>query len=286
MFAAARRKLSTGAAARVLPAAAAPKRALSSSSPLVILFLSFVLIQLFLACADAHVLPADQQVMDNAAATPKSILRVRAELHKAEIIPTVVDDFLPTLTLDITWPSNETADLGNTLEPDDLQKAPSIRLDDEPTSASTNGPCKSNMTYVVAVTDPDAPSRDNPEWSEFCHWIISGVPLSGPDAACTSPDGMQNAGQIQAATQTAANGLKEVMEYYPPGPPPKTGKHRYVFLAFAPANSTSLPLSPTKPKERKHWGTGKERHGVRQWAEENGLVPVAANFIYAKNKKQ
>lgn len=287
MFSAARTRLTTSAAARVLSAASGLKRALSSTSPLVTLFTSLVLIRLLMLCAEAHILPAEQHVLNAAAVTAESILAVRAELIKAEIIPTVIDDFLPSLTLNITWPSNETADLGNTIKPDDLQKAPAIKLDDDPSSSSAKGPCKSNMTYVLAVTDPDAPSRDNPEWSEFCHWIVAGVPISSLDAACADKDtSPQNPGDVHAATQTAAGGLKEIIEYYPPGPPPKTWKHRYVFLAFAPANSTSQPLSLTKPKDRRNWGTGEERHGVRQWAEENGLVPVAANFIYSKNKKQ
>ena len=40
------------------------------------------------------------------------------------------------------------------------------------------------------------------------------------------------------------------------------------------------------PKDRQHWGMGKKGGGVRDWAEANELVPVAANFVYAKNKKQ
>ena len=62
--------------------------------------------------------------------------------------------------------------------------------------------------------------------------------------------------------------------------------NRYVFLVFAPKNGTTEPLHPSKPQERKHWGTGKERGGVREWAQENELVPVAANFIYSENEKQ
>lgn len=77
-----------------------------------------------------------------------------------------------------------------------------------------------------------------------------------------------------------------VVDYKPPGPPEETGKHRYVFLVFAPRNSTSAPLNLSAPKERKHWGTGEEGGGVRDWAKENGLVPVGANFIYAQNEKQ
>ncbi len=42
----------------------------------------------------------------------------------------------------------------------------------------------------------------------------------------------------------------------------------------------------TKPKDRQHWGTGEERGGVREWAKENELVPVGANFMYSLNKKQ
>ncbi|KAL0257307.1 carboxypeptidase Y inhibitor [Diplodia seriata] len=254
--------------------------------------LGFALLQLLVLHVNALVPPTGQHVLDSAATAPESILGVRAELIKAEIIPTgeqlnLIDDFLPSLTVNITWPSNETADLGNNIKPKGLQKAPSVHLNDEPTSASALSPCKSNMTYVLAMTDPDAPSRDNPEWAEVCHWIVAGIPLTGSGASCASSSiNLQVSADAEALAQTTASGLKEIMEYYPPGPPPKTWKHRYVFLVFAPANSTSQPLDLTKPKDRKNWGTGKERHGVKQWAKENGLTPVAANFIYSKNKKQ
>ncbi|KAF2146718.1 uncharacterized protein K452DRAFT_241750 [Aplosporella prunicola CBS 121167] len=256
---------------------------ISPRMSLVNISLSMLLLQLFFLCLGAHGLPTEQQILQDDSASSKSILSVRAALKKAEIIPTVIDDFLPQLTLNVTWPTHETADLGNKVKPEDLQKAPSLTLDDEPTSATANNNCKSNMTYTVALTDPDAPSRDNPEWSEICHWIITGVPLTSTSTSCL-PEG--SAGSAETETQIAAKGLEEIIEYKPPGPPPKTGAHRYVFLAFAPANSTSQPLDLTKPKDRQHWGTGKKGHGVRQWAEQNGLVPVAANFIYSKNKEQ
>ena len=78
----------------------------------------------------------------------------------------------------------------------------------------------------------------------------------------------------EAAREKISKALDEVVEWKPPGPPKKTGKHRYVFLVFAPQNGTTLPLNLSKPKERKHWGTGEERKGVRDWAKDNGLVPV------------
>jgi phosphatidylethanolamine-binding protein (PEBP) family uncharacterized protein len=192
----------------------------------------------------------------------------------------VIDDFLPSLTLSVSWKKDH-ADLGNTIKPKHLQKQPNITLHD---STSSVDHTTSGLRYVITLTDPDAPSRDNPEWSEMCHWIATNVTVSKktlnilplPEFGLTdlSPD---------VSTHSDPD---DVVEYKPPGPPPKTGKHRYVFLVFAPKNGTTEPLHLSKPKERQHWGTGEERGGVRDWAGENGLVPVAANFIYAKNEKQ
>jgi hypothetical protein len=44
------------------------------------------------------------------------------------------------------------------------------------------------------------------------------------------------------------------------------------------------PSKITPPPERKTWGTGKARHGVKQWAAKEGLDVVGANFFYAENK--
>jgi len=132
------------------------------------------------------------------------------------------------------------------------------------------------MKYTIALTDPDAPSRDNPEWSEMCHWIATGVSLKEAD----DDDDDEDRASTELGTRKkhkghkGHKGLKEIMEYKPPGPPPKTGKHRYVFLAFAPANGTTKKLRLSKPEVRKHWGFGEADKGVRQWAEENGLAPV------------
>ncbi|TKA79036.1 hypothetical protein B0A49_04500 [Cryomyces minteri] len=126
-----------------------------------------------------------------------------------------------------------------------MQHVPDIIVYDATPSALK--PVKS-MQYTVILTDPDAPSRDNPEWSEMCHWIATGYP-----------------GQPK---------WTEHVHYKPPGPPPKTGKHRYVFLLLAPANGTTEELHLQKPADRKHWGFEHERDGVRKWAQGQGLVVV------------
>ena len=115
---------------------------------------------------------------------------------------------------------------------------------------------------TLAMSDPDAPSRDDPEWSEICHWIATDIPLS------SSSD----------AGFDMSKDLKEIMPYKPPGPPKKTGKHRYVFVALAPVNGTTEKLNLSKPGDRQHWGYEKERQGLRMWAQEMGLGVVGECF--------
>ncbi|KAF2707937.1 PEBP-like protein [Pleomassaria siparia CBS 279.74] len=231
-------------------------------------------LQLIHLLGAAIALPTEQIPLQDGSS--KDVQIIRAELKKAEIIPTVIDDFLPSITISVSWSKKE-AKLGNTLKTKHVQDQPTISIYDETSpDAFTN----SNMTYVVTLTDPDAPSREDPKWSEMCHWIASNITLSQK---------MYSILPISFSTEQEkeiGKDIDEIMEWKPPGPPPKTGKHRYVFLVFAPKNGTTETLHLTKPKDRQHWGTGEERGGVRDWAEENELVPVGANFMYSQNKKQ
>ncbi|KAG8673029.1 carboxypeptidase Y inhibitor [Fusarium poae] len=206
-------------------------------------------------CQDQHVLGSSGDGLD----------QIRDRLLEAEIIPTVIDDFPPALGFSASW-KRDSADLGNTLKPKHLKKAPKIHLDKVDSDISLDSILKKHATYVIVLTDPDAPSRDDPKWSEFCHWIATGTSIS--------------------SSTTSKHHLTDLVEYKAPAPPPKTGKHRYVFFAFVAANGTTERLHLTEPKERKHWGSKDAGHGVREWAGKHGLAPVAANFIYAENEEQ
>lgn len=118
------------------------------------------------------------------------------------------------------------------------------------------------------MTDPDAPSHSDPKWSEICHWIAQGVPVNSTNT-------------IVYPTYLASLNLKSIMPYKPPGPPPKTGKHRYIILAFTPKNGTTELLDLVKPGDRQHWGYNEDddEKGVRRWAEEMGLVPIGESCI-------
>ncbi|KAL7780500.1 hypothetical protein CFE70_010523 [Pyrenophora teres f. teres 0-1] len=144
----------------------------------------------------------------------------------------------------------------------------------------------SDMPYVLTLTDPDAPSRDNPEWSEMCHWIVTNLTTAQQTFSILPIPEFGLSVESEKDEGEGQDGLEDVVEYKPPGPPPQTGKHRYVFLVFAPKNGTTERLTLSKPQTRRHWGTGREGGGVREWARANGLVPVAANFIYSENEEQ
>ena len=226
----------------------------------------------------------------------------------------MVDDFLPSVLLDVAWPQSKhkskTASLGNTIKPKKLQGRPLIHIHPDQNS-NLPYPWPVEMPFTVILTDPDAPSRENPKWSEFCHWIITGIPAtpsfpivvstssssSPPFSPWTSSSTSSSSSLSSFHSPVSDNALdldeaevetddnfkiREIVPYHPPGPPPKTGKHRYVFLALTPVNATTEGLNLTTPAGRQHWGYD-GYGGVREWAVENGLRVVGGNFVYAKN---
>ncbi|KAH0348277.1 PEBP-like protein, partial [Aureobasidium melanogenum] len=199
----------------------------------------------------SFVLPS-QEILTSSPAEkdPNAIL---SALRDAEVIPDVLDTFSPLLSLTANWSSSAETSLGNTLPPSQLSHRPDIYASLIPSAYLPHG-----IEYVLALTDPDGPSRDNPKWSQVCHWLGS------------SRDG----------------DVKELVEYKAPAPPEKTGKHRYVAVVLVPRNGTTEPLDLVVPEERKRWGYDGERAGVREFAGVNGLKVIAANFIYSQNDKQ
>ena len=79
--------------------------------------------------------------------------------------------------------------------------------------------------------------------------------------------------------------VRELIEYLAPAPPKKTGKHRYIFVLLASSGGGS-GKDLKKPQSRPHWGYKERGSGVMEFARDNDLYPVAANFFYAQHKKQ
>jgi phosphatidylethanolamine-binding protein len=203
---------------------------------------------------------ADQRVISPPGS--EYMLSIHDALKYSSIISDVLDDFEPTRSVSIAYPkAHESVQLGNDIPVESVSSRPVFEFHGMLAESGASG--TSNKTLTLVLTDPDAKSRDNPKWSEMCHWILTNLTATATSDLTISAKG-------------------ELIEYLPPTPPPKTGKHRYVFVLLEGQQGQAL----SAPSDRKHWGFGKVRHGVRDWAEENELKVVGANFFYAANKKQ
>ena len=113
--------------------------------------------------------------------------------------------------------------------------------------------------------------------AQMCHWIVTNItlPFQSPN-----DDGALNwLPSFLSAKGSKESGVEEIMPYLPPTPPPKTGYHRYVFVLLASETEEGIQRELTKPKDRPHWGYGKVGAGVREWADENGLVVVGRQIL-------
>ncbi|KAF3159188.1 hypothetical protein TWF132_001768 [Orbilia oligospora] len=175
------------------------------------------------------------------------------------VIPDVIDEFTPSVFVQAEFPSGKEIQLGNTLKVAATQEQPKVIVTPDDVSSESE-----DTRYTLCLTDPDAASRDNPKWAEFCHWLVTGIqrPSSGPLDFKNS---------------------KELLEYMGPAPPEKTGKHRYVLLLFKNGKK-----EPQKLDGRKKWGfeDHEPRVGARHYAKKYDLELVGANFFLCQNEKQ
>ena len=188
---------------------------------------------------------------------------------------TVLDDFQPSAFVTLSYASkHKTVDLGNRIKPKKVTSPPIFNID---VSAIAPSRTLSNTTYTLVLSDPDATSRAEPVMAQMCHWIVTNLTLpfqsSNSDQA---PDWPSSSFSLR---ESENNGIEEIMPYIPPTPPPKTGYHRYVFVLLAPVMEEDMQRELTKPRARPHWGYGKVGAGVRDWANENGLVAVGKQTL-------
>lgn len=85
-------------------------------------------------------------------------------MRGAHIIDQVVDDFTPKCFVELYYDDKEErVTLGNTLQRKHTKEKPFMMIFC-PKVRETTG-------FTIVLTDPDAPSRENPKWGEMCHWI-------------------------------------------------------------------------------------------------------------------
>lgn len=196
--------------------------------------------------------------------------------NKHKIIPDVVDKFETQGLLTIEYNEQDHVALGNTLKVENTQHKPVIQFTLNSPGQENELEISNEDKFTLVLTDPDAPSNKDHKWSEYAHWIVTDLPLNA------------NTQDIEA-TESLSTVLdyskgKEILSYQGPAPPPKTGKHRYVFLLYKQDPKGSFAT----PKDRPNWGTGTPSSGVRDWIKANGgsLKLLGINFFYAQNDTQ
>ncbi|BGP12678.1 hypothetical protein JCM10213_008815 [Rhodosporidiobolus nylandii] len=162
-----------------------------------------------------------------------------AGLLGSSVIPTT---FQSLISVHATYGAFGDIQPGGTYSVADTQAEPSV---------SFNAAPGEEAKYTIVLADPDAPSRDDPKWSPYRHWVLSDV-VPG-----------------QAAGQT-------LTKYLGPAPPAGSGPHRYVFLVYKqPLDHT--PELGVDAEERPSFA-------LRDFVRNNELELVGATFFYAENK--
>jgi len=168
-----------------------------------------------------------------------------AALKKNGLIPDVLDEFKPTGELSVSFAHGKKADHGNVLHPVDVFDG----------IASISWPTEAGALYTLVKTDPDAPSRADPKWREWCHYIVGNIP---------------------------GNDLKKgevIWDYVGVGAPEKTGLHRYTYIVYKQAGKVDYSATPKKTNAQ---AKGRGGFKVRDFAKQHKLTPIAVNHFQAE----
>ncbi|XP_068152879.1 protein D2 [Drosophila tropicalis] len=156
-----------------------------------------------------------------------------------DIIPRAPNDFLK-----VSYKSGLMAKDGGELTPTQVKDQPCVEWNAEP-----------DALYTLLLTDPDAPSRKDPKFREWHHWLVGNIPGNQVDK-----------GNVLSA-------------YVGAGPPQGSGLHRYVFLLF----KQPRKLSFDEPRIPKTSSSKREKFSTVKFVAKYKLDnPVAGNFFQAR----
>ncbi|XP_074598184.1 protein D3-like [Brevipalpus obovatus] len=168
-------------------------------------------------------------------------------MEKDGVVPDVID-VVPQNVVEVKFANGAEVKMGNELTP--------TLVKDPPTNVSW--PTTPGSLYTLCMTDPDAPSRQNPKYREWHHWLVVNIPAGSPPAI--------NMGRV-------------LSEYVGSGPPKGTGNHRYVYLVYQQPG----PIEPDEKLKTKTSGEGRENFKIRDFAKKYNLgQPIAGNFYVAQ----
>ncbi|KAF2886035.1 hypothetical protein ILUMI_20138 [Ignelater luminosus] len=200
-----------------------------------ILFKTFFILNVILSVADRNIFTFARK--------SHKLAKFRLAMEMHAIVPDVIDS-LPQTVLEAVYANNVVVDAGKELTPTKVKDKPTVKW-----------PAEEGSFYVLMMVDPDAPSRQNPKFREWHHWLVVNIP-----------------GNDVAKGETLS-------EYIGSGPPKNTGLHRYVLLVFK--QPGKLRFDEKKLTNRS--GNGRGKFSTRNFATKYKLGdPIAGNLFQAQ----
>lgn len=164
-------------------------------------------------------------------------------MEQHQVVPDVIP-VAPVEVAKVSFNSGVSANLGNELKPRQVKDVPKVEWNAD-----------AKALYTLCLTDPDAPSRKEPTYREWHHWLVGNIP--GGDVA-------------KGETLSA---------YVGSGPPEGTGLHRYVYLVYKQSGKLDFD-------EKRLTNTSADNRGqfsINAFAKKYNLGnPVAGNFYQAE----
>ncbi|XP_017777129.1 PREDICTED: phosphatidylethanolamine-binding protein homolog F40A3.3-like isoform X1 [Nicrophorus vespilloides] len=164
-------------------------------------------------------------------------------MEKLEVVPDVVAT-VPKEVAEVSYASGAVVNLGNELTPTQVKDIPNVKWTAD-----------NNAFYTLCMTDPDAPSRKEPTYREWHHWLVGNIPGADISKGDT------------------------LSQYIGSGPPEGTGLHRYVFLVYKQAEK----LNFDEPRLTNTSGDNRGCFSIKKFAAKYKLgEPIAGNFYQAE----
>lgn len=181
--------------------------------------------------------------MNNFRVLARTMSSIAKSFETHMVVPDVVPK-APQALLSVKYPSGAEVAEGNVLTPTMVKDIPSVSWDASP-----------DQFYTLAMTDPDAPSRQDPKFREWHHWLVANIPGNNVAAG------------------------ENLSQYVGSGPPQGTGLHRYVFLVYQQPGK----LSFDEPRLTNRSGDNRGKFSIANFAKKYNLGdPIAGNFYQAE----
>ncbi|KAB5590616.1 OV-16 antigen [Ceratobasidium theobromae] len=146
-----------------------------------------------------------------------SLAEVKGKFYSEGIVPDVLPSFNPSSFLYLTFTGN----LSDGTNAKVVLPGTSFVRNDTLVPPELSAQGLKGGTYVVAIVDPDAPSRADPTLSQIRHLLAANITVSNTRS------------EYVPQSFLLKNSTAATNDYRPPTPPVGSGAHRYVALLYS-----------------------------------------------------